>query len=89
MLEGGQFLKRSLENLTGLNWSGSLSHHALMFGMSNYMVMLPNPFLGMGELRGDQQSGHTSRSGQEVKNGSSAKDGAPERLRWDSRGAIV
>jgi len=28
-----------------------------------------------------QQSGHAPRSGLEVKNGSSAKDGAPERLR--------
>jgi len=27
-----------------------------------------------------QQSGHAPRSGPEVKNGSSAKDGAPERL---------
>jgi len=28
-----------------------------------------------------QQSGHAPRSGPEVKNGRSAKDGAPERLR--------
>jgi len=40
---------------------------------------------GVEELHGDPQSGHTPSSGLEVKNGrSSAKDGAPERLRCGS-----
>jgi len=33
------------------------------------------------ELHGDPKSGHAPRSGPEVKNGSSAKDGGPEKLR--------
>jgi len=50
------------------------------------VVVLPdNPFRGMGVWRNfteTKQSGHTPRSGPEVKNGrSSVKDGAPERLR--------
>jgi len=37
---------------------------------------------GVEELHEDQQSGHATRSGPEVKNGkSSAKDDTPERLR--------
>jgi len=48
------------------------------------MVVLPDPFRGMGAWRNStetQQSGHAPRSGPEVKNGrSSAKDGAPKRL---------
>jgi len=37
---------------------------------------------GMEELHGDLTDGHVLRSGPEIKNGrSSAKDGAPERLR--------
>jgi len=34
-----------------------------------------------GNFTETQQSGHTSRSGPEVKNGSSAKEGTPERIR--------
>jgi len=49
------------------------------------VVVLPDPFRGIGVWRNSmetQQSGHASRSGPEVKNGSSsAKDGAPDRLR--------
>jgi len=49
------------------------------------VVVLPDPFRGMGVWRNStetQQSGHAPRSGLEVKIGrSSAKDGAPERLR--------
>jgi len=47
--------------------------------------VLPDSFRGMGALRNSteiQQSCHDLRFGPEVKNGrSSAKDGAPERLR--------
>jgi len=50
--------------------------------------MLPDPFRGMGERRNSteaQQSGHIQRFGSEVKNGrSSAKDGAAERLRYET-----
>jgi len=49
------------------------------------VVVLPDPFRGMGAWRNStetQQSSHALRSEPEVKNGrSSAKDGAPERLR--------
>jgi len=49
------------------------------------VVVLPDPFRGMGVCRNSaeaQQSSHAPRSGPEVKNGrSSAKDGAPVRLR--------
>jgi len=48
------------------------------------VVVIPNPFQGIGAWRNStktQQSGHESRSGPEVKNGRSTKDGAPERLR--------
>jgi len=48
------------------------------------VVVLPNPFRGMGAWRNStetQQSDHAPRSGPEVKNGRScAKDGAPERI---------
>jgi len=47
------------------------------------MVVLPHPFRGMGAWRNStetRQSGHAPRSEPEVKNGSSDKDGAPERL---------
>jgi len=47
------------------------------------VVVLIDPFRGMGGWRNStetQQSAHSLRSGQEVKNGRSAKDGAPERL---------
>jgi len=54
-------------------------------GLDLVVVVLPNPFRGMEASRNSmetQQSGHTPRSGPEVKNGRScAKDGAPERLR--------
>jgi len=48
------------------------------------VVVLPNPFRGMETWRNSteiQQSGHAPWSGPEVKNVSSAKDNAPERLR--------
>jgi len=49
------------------------------------VVVLPDPFRGMGAWTNStetQQSSHAPRSGPEIKNGrSSAKDGAPERLR--------
>jgi len=49
------------------------------------VVVLPDSFREMGAWRNStetQQSGHAPRSGPEVRNGrSSAKDGAPERLR--------
>jgi len=47
------------------------------------VVVLFDPFRGMGAWRNStetQQLGHVPRSGPEVKNGSSAEDGAPERL---------
>jgi len=48
------------------------------------LVVLPDPFRGMGAWKNStetQQSGHSPRSGPEVKNGrNGAKDGAPERL---------
>jgi len=47
------------------------------------VVVLPDPFQGMRAWRNSmetQQSGHTPRSGPEVKNKSSAKDGVLERL---------
>jgi len=47
------------------------------------VVVLPDPFRGMGAWTNSteiQQSGHAPRSGPEIKNGSSAKDGAAERL---------
>jgi len=47
------------------------------------VVVLPDPFRGMGAWRNStetQQFGHTLRSGPELKNRSSAKDGVPERL---------
>jgi len=47
------------------------------------MVELPDSFRGMGAWSNStetQQSGHAPRSGPKVKNVSSAKDGAPERL---------
>jgi len=54
------------------------------------VVVLPDLFQGMGAWRNStetQQLGHAPRSGPEVKNGSSAKDGAPERLGMqDSQG---
>jgi len=49
----------------------------------NLMVVLPDPFRGMRAWRNStetKQSGHAPRFGPEVKNESSAKDGAPERL---------
>jgi len=49
------------------------------------MVVLPNPFRGIGSWRNSmetQKSGHVPWSGLEVKNGRSrAKDSTPERLR--------
>jgi len=45
--------------------------------------VLPDPFRGMGTWRNStetQQSGHAPRSGPEVKNGSGAEDGTPERF---------
>jgi len=52
---------------------------------SGVVVVLPDPFREMRAWRNStetQQSGHGPRSGPKVKNGrSSAKDGAPERLR--------
>jgi len=48
------------------------------------VVMLLDSFRGMGAWRNSteiQQSGHDPRSGPQIKNGSSAKDGATERLR--------
>jgi len=47
------------------------------------VVVLSDPFWGLGAWRNStetQQSGHALRSGPEVKNGSSAKDGELERL---------
>jgi len=47
------------------------------------VVVLPDPLRRVEAWRNStetQQSGHASRSGPEVKNRSSAKDGAPERL---------
>jgi len=47
------------------------------------LVVLPDTFRGMEAWRNStetQQSGHAQRFGPEVKNGSSAKDGTPERL---------
>jgi len=59
-------------------------------GLTNQRIKLQSggggatrPLRGMGAWRNStetQQSGHASRFGPEVKNGSSAKDGAPERL---------
>jgi len=50
----------------------------------NIVVVLPDPFRGMGVWRnstGTQQSGHAPRSEPEVKNGrSGAEDGEPEKL---------
>jgi len=58
--------------------------HSYLEAMMVVVVVLPNPFQGMGAWRNStetQQSSHTPRSGPEVKNGrSSAKDGAPEKL---------
>jgi len=51
--------------------------------MRMMVVVLPDSFRGMGAWRNSteiQQSGHVPRSGPEVKNGSSAKDGVPERF---------
>jgi len=51
-------------------------------------LLLPIPFQGMGEQRNSaetQQSGRTPKSGPEIKDGKntgSAKDRAPERLRF-------
>jgi len=48
------------------------------------VVVLPDPFRGTRARRNStetQQSGHAIRSGPEIKNRSSAKDGTPERLR--------
>jgi len=50
----------------------------------SWVVVLPDLFRGMGAWRNfteTQQSDHAPRYGPEVKNGSSAEDGAPERLR--------
>jgi len=47
------------------------------------VVVLPDPFRVMGAWRNPtetQQSGHSPRSGPEVKNRSGAEDGEPERL---------
>jgi len=56
-------------------------------------VVLHDPFRGMRAWRNStetQQSGHAPRSGPEVKNGrSSAKDGAPERLRYGTIQKVV
>jgi len=55
------------------------------FSKSMVMVVLSDPFRGMVAWRNStetQHSGHTQRSGPEIKNGrTSAKGGAPERLR--------
>jgi len=52
------------------------------------VVVLPNPFREMGAWRNStetQQLGHAPRFGPKFKNGrSSAKDGAPERLRCET-----
>jgi len=48
------------------------------------VVMLPDPFRGIGAWRNStetQHSSHTPKSGPKVKNGSIAEDGAPEWLR--------
>jgi len=53
------------------------------------VVLLPDPFREMGAWRNStktQQSGHAPRSGPVVKNGSSAKDGAPEAQMRDKPG---
>jgi len=44
---------------------------------------------GVEKLHKTQQSGHAPRSGLKVKNGSSAKDGAPERLRCGTIQKVV
>jgi len=48
------------------------------------VVVLTDPFQGMGACRNSTEtnelSGHAPRSGPEVKNGSTTKNGAPERL---------
>jgi len=47
------------------------------------VVVLPDPLRGVGAWKNStetQQSGHAPRFRPEIKNGSSAKDGAPERL---------
>jgi len=54
------------------------------------VVVLPDPFRGLGAWRNStetKQPGHAQRSGPEVKNGSSAKDGAPRRAQmWNNPG---
>jgi len=63
----------------------SCKGHRLQPLLATVVVVLPDPFRGMGAWRNyteTQKSGHAPRSGAEVKSGrSSAKDGAPERLR--------
>jgi len=52
--------------------------------IQHMVVMLPDPFRGMGAWRNStetQQLDHAQRYGLEIKNGSSAKDGGPKRLR--------
>jgi len=53
--------------------------------------VLPDPFREMGVWRNSTETlGHAPRSGPEIKNGrSSAKDGAPERLRCGTVKEVV
>jgi len=45
------------------------------------LLLLPDTFRGMRAWRNSSKSVHAPRSGLEVKNRSSAKDGVPERLK--------
>jgi len=62
---------------------GDLNVEVFLIKNSRIVVVLPDSFRGMGARRNstEAQQLHASRSGPEVKNGSSAKDGAPKRLR--------
>jgi len=60
----------------GMQLHPKLLRHCLQAQVNLVVVVLPDPFRGMGAWRNStetQQSGHAPRSGPEVKNGSSAE----------------
>jgi len=73
------------ESMEKLNWDDSTNLiRSKLCKRYQVVVVLPDPFRGMRMWRNStetQQSGDFPRFGPEVKNGSSAKDGALERLK--------
>jgi len=64
-------------------WTNRSNHRSYFFVLGMMVELLPDPFqrLGRGELHVDPTVGLQTKSGPEIKDASSAKKGAPKRLR--------